>query len=281
MDDQLRDAEHCAHLAAERSGVRVTALAGVAAARAGAELLNRVWAAEEAEPVATTALLRAYEYSGNYVSGAFRGGRLVAAAVGFLGVSGFLHSDVVGVAPQERGTGVGFALKLDQRAWALRHGLAEVRWTFDPLLRRNAHFNLRRLGARAVRYLPDFYGPMSDGLNAFEETDRLAVHWRLGTGRVRAAARREPPAATAASLTEAAAGAAVVVADDGAVRVPPPHARARLVAVPADVEQLRGRDRRAAARWRLVVREALTGAAAEGFRIADFTPAGSYLLIRD
>jgi len=33
-----------------------------------------------------------------------------------------------------------------------------IAWTYDPLIRRNAYFNLVKLGARPVEYLRNFYG---------------------------------------------------------------------------------------------------------------------------
>ena len=59
-----------------------------------------------------------------------------------------------------RGSSVGFALKQHQRAWALQRGLSRITWTFDPLVRRNAYFNLVKLGATAVAFHRDFYGSM-------------------------------------------------------------------------------------------------------------------------
>ena len=52
-------------------------------------------------------------------------------------------------------------------------------WTFDPLVRANARFNLVKLGAVAVAYLTDFYGEMQDGINAGDRSDRCAVKWEL------------------------------------------------------------------------------------------------------
>ncbi|MCB0998592.1 MAG: hypothetical protein KDB40_04785 [Acidimicrobiales bacterium] len=107
------------------------------------------------------------------------------AAVGFaLGFLGWergvhLHSHQVGVVPELRSAGVGFALKLGQRAQALRHGVTEMRWTFDPMLRSNAHFNLVRLGARPVAFFPHCYGDRRDAFNTGDRTDRLEVAWRL------------------------------------------------------------------------------------------------------
>ena len=52
-------------------------------------------------------------------------------------------------------------------------------WTFDPFVRRNAWFNLHRLGAEVVELVPDFYGEMRDGINAGLASDRFVVRWDL------------------------------------------------------------------------------------------------------
>jgi predicted GNAT superfamily acetyltransferase len=54
-----------------------------------------------------------------------------------------------------------------------------VRWTYDPLLARNAHFNLQKLGAFADGFERDFYGEMDDQLNRGDRSDRFTVRWEL------------------------------------------------------------------------------------------------------
>ena len=109
----------------------------------------------------TLELLRAFTKAGNYVGGAFDGGRLVGACVGFFHAPAedALHSHIAGVAPGLTGRNVGFALKLHQRAWALLRGVSEIAWTFDPLVSRNAYFNLVKLGAPAGRVPPELLRP--------------------------------------------------------------------------------------------------------------------------
>ena len=98
--------------------------------------------------------------------------------VGFvLGFGGFsegphLHSHMLATLPERQSGGVGYALKLAQRAAALEAGLDEIRWTYDPLLARNAWFNLMKLGAAGKAFLPDFYGEMTDLLNAGDRSGR-------------------------------------------------------------------------------------------------------------
>src|ERR687886_297223 len=113
------------------------------------------------------------------VAAAITGTRLVAASAGFFTAPPecALHSHITGVAPTDAHRGIGFALKLHQRAWALARGVRLVVWTFDPLVARNAWFNLAKLGALPTAYLESFYGAMSDGINAGEESDRVLVDW--------------------------------------------------------------------------------------------------------
>ena len=92
------------------------------------------------------------------------------------------------MAPGLTGRHVGFALKLHQRAWALLRGVSEIAWTFDPLVSRNAYFNLVKLGAQPAEYLPNFYGTMLDTINGDDDSDRLLVRWRLRSPHVVAAA---------------------------------------------------------------------------------------------
>lgn len=107
--------------------------------------------------------------------------RPVGFALGWLGWDGgvHFHSHQVGVRAGLRGGGVGYALKLAQRAHCLEHGVAEMRWTFDPMLMSNARFNLGRLGASATAFIEHCYGDRRDAFNTGERTDRLEVSWRL------------------------------------------------------------------------------------------------------
>lgn len=239
---------------------------------AGAEaLFAATW---PGQPPVTAGLLKALVHAGGYVSGAYAGGELVGAAAAFLADHDgpALHSHLAAVTPAARGLGVGLALKLHQRDWAAARGLRVVTWTFDPLVRRNAWFNLAKLGATAQEYLPDFYGPMDDGINDGDASDRLLAVW---------------PTAGAASggprdgESDGGAGAWVpVLAEVGGRPVAtsrPPSATRLTVATPPDVEALRRSDPALARTWRRAVREALAPLLDDG-RITGFTRGGSYLV---
>ena len=149
---------------------------------------------------------------------------LLGATLGFLGWSGgvHVHSHMNAVDPSARGRGIGVALKLRQRAVCLAHGVTEVRWTYDPLIRRNARMNLVRLGAEVVAFLPDFYGELRDAISGGDRSDRFEVRWRLDSPRTLRAIDRMPQPSWRAE------GGLSLVADFEHVRAEDPEVAARL-----------------------------------------------------
>jgi predicted GNAT superfamily acetyltransferase len=245
--------------------------------KAAQRLFEEIWRPAEGDPPPMTAeLLRALAHAGSYVAGAFAGTRLVGASAGFFtapadpgpragphpGPRLGLHSHITGVAPGGQHRGVGFALKVHQRAWALARGITVVAWTFDPLVARNAWFNLAKLGARPTTYLEDFYGPMTDAINAGVASDRLLVGWRLDDPAVAAACagrpRQPPPVKAEAALT---------VGPELEPVAHRPDTPAVTVALPPELEALDPGQRRA---WRQAVREALGGRLAAGSAVTGF-----------
>ncbi len=140
---------------------------------------GEVWGGTASDMVSSDFLM-ALAHVGGYVAGSFLDERMVGCSFGMLARHGgawCLHSHITGVVPALQNSGLGARLKMHQHAWARAHGLVAITWTFDPLVRRNGWFNLRRLGARAVEYHVDFYGALNDDINGSEETDRLMAWW--------------------------------------------------------------------------------------------------------
>lgn len=184
-----------ADAAADAAGVVVRSAHALEDYAAITQLLDDTWGRGTGPD---SSFIQAVAHAGNTVVVATRGNDTVGALVGVLGWNDGLHvhSHVAAVRPDARG-GVGFALKLAQRALALDHGVTEVRWTFDPLIRRNAHLNLEKLGATVRAYLPDFYGVLDDAISGSDATDRFEVSWQLDSPEVaetidRALARAAP-----------------------------------------------------------------------------------------
>lgn len=286
--------------AARRAGVRIRPLATIDEMAAACRLLDDVW---EIPPGETSevrpSLLRALEHAGNYLVAAHltdgpRRGEMVAASVAFFGspVGRSLHSHITGVRPGA-GRGIGAAVKWHQRAWAIERGLSTITWTYDPLIARNSYFNVCRLGARPERYHVDFYGPMDDGPNRGQPTDRVDAVWDLHAGTTTAAASRVavdgPAGPRVADLLAEGAAVLLSVGPDGepvAGDVPVTGddpvdggAGVRLIGIPPDIEALRHRDRAAALRWRHALRDVLGPAlAGDRLRVTGFAKPGWYVL---
>ena len=170
-------------------------------------LESRVWGAS-GELVAVNMLVATISEGGMAI-GAFDGDRLVGSVYGFAtDQSHVLHSHYLAVDPDYRRTGLGVALKHQQREWCLANGRTAMRWTFDPLQLGNAHLNLRSLGAVGSHYHPNFYGPMG-GINGGLPSDRLVVEWDLVGQRFAGKESREVavPPVTAEEIAAAAPAA--------------------------------------------------------------------------
>jgi predicted GNAT superfamily acetyltransferase len=263
-------AERDALAAADASGVRVVELRDLAGFQLAVDLFESVWGSAPMN----RDMLRALGKAGNYVSGAFRGDLLVGACAAFFGPPGgaAMHSHVAAVAPGQHGRHVGFAVKLHQRAWALRRGVTRITWTYDPLVHRNAYFNLAKLGATAAAYLVNFYGPMHDAINGDDESDRLLVDWDL----------LAPPGATATpdleTLRAQGAVTGLSMDDQGNPVVGSTAGPVVLVGVPPEVETLRRADPAAARAWRYALRTVLGGLLADGGRVTGFARSGWYVV---
>jgi len=267
---------------ARAAGVSVREAADLADLEDVVRLFATIWG-RDANPPMTLELLRAFTKAGNYVAGAFADDRLVGACVGFFHAPAedALHSHIAGVATGMTGRNIGFALKLHQRSWALQRGVSQIAWTFDPLVSRNAYFNLVKLAAQPAEYLPNFYGTMLDTINGDDDSDRLLVRWRLREPAVVAACAGRHSQVQVADELARGATVGLGIDPDGAPLPGDLDGETVLVAVPRDIGALRSTDPALAARWRVSVREALSALVADGGRIDGFDRAGCYVIRRD
>jgi predicted GNAT superfamily acetyltransferase len=224
------EVRHCATLAEYEECVRIEHI---------------TWGEEIAVP---SAIFVVAHHTGGQVLGAFdavSGGASSTQMVGFtLALAGvhagapFLHSHMTAVLTEFRDRGVGRRLKLFQRQDALKRGIDFIEWTFDPLEFRNAHFNFVRLGAVARRFLPDCYGVTASPLHAGLPTDRLVAEWRLDSQRVKS-----------------------ILADDPM----PLKGAAVRIGLPANLSEIRARDRAAAAQVQAEARQQFQKWFAKGY----------------
>jgi len=287
-DSDTLAARDCADRSAEKAGVRVLTAESLADVRAVREVIDGVFEPEPGGSEVSVELLWALAYTGQYVVLAqdqqAPDSLAIGACLGFFQGphERALHSHAAAVRRPARGRHVGWSMKLHQRAWALEHGLTSITWTFDPLIRRNAWFNLAKLGVRPIDYKVDFYGSVSDAANAGDETDRFLVTWPLHDERVHAACSgtslvappaRELSAQGVPRLLEVGIG-------DGPVRpVAQPRVRSSgLVQIPPDIESVRRSDPGLAQRWRQDLREVLVSATELGLGVTGVGRDGWYVL---
>jgi predicted GNAT superfamily acetyltransferase len=222
------------------------------------------------EDIVPAIVLLVSQKVGGIAAGAFdREGTLLGCVVGFTGVRDGrpVHwSHLLAVRPEARDRGIGRRLKRYQRSRLRAMGIQTMYWTFDPLVARNAHLNLVRLGAAVEAYVPDFYAAVAESpVDRAIGTDRLVVRWDLG----RAARRRAAgfPAARAIPVVASVPGAGGV-----AIPVARPLAPARWVrvAIPPDIHGLRDSDAGQASRWRQITRRAFLHYLSRGYRVVSF-----------
>ncbi len=231
----VTDPWELAQAAAGTAGVKLRALTSVDDGDAVARVIAATWGGQHLD----REVIKALGVSGNAVWGAEAEGEVVGFVLGWAGVDDdglHVHSHMLASLPDRRHRGVGYALKLAQRAQALDQGIDVVRWTFDPMVARNAWFNAGKLGTVSDRFVRDFYGVMTDALNAGDRTDRLVTRWDLG---------REP----------------------GPRELP---SDAPVVAVPADHHGSRGADPEVARRQRDEVAASIEALMADGYVVAGF-----------
>ncbi|TLP79966.1 hypothetical protein [Nesterenkonia sphaerica] len=280
--DAVAQAQHQALQAAQAAGVVVESLHTPEQMQRAAEVLAEIWApGGRGEAPVEAGLLVALEHAGNYVAGAYAGKDLIGATVGFFGAPDartgrmhMMHSHIAGVLPSRARSGVGVAMKLHQRGWCLERGVTVMEWTFDPLIVRNARFNLHKLGAGLSEYLPQFYGEMRDGINAGQGSDRALIQWNL------LAPEPAPELTPQLMLLEPDDDAAPrLTAGEDAVAS---AAAAGLVGlrVPSDMMQLRTERPALAARWRTALRETMAPLMRAGWVVASVRADGTYVLSR-
>jgi predicted GNAT superfamily acetyltransferase len=132
-------------------------------------------------------LLRAIADNGGLVLGAFQGEKMIGILLSFTGFNGgriYHYSHQAGVLAEYRDKGVGFMLKMTQRSEVIKMGLDLIIWTFNPLMARNAFFNVGKLGAIVRCYMRNYYGLMNDELNRGIPTDRVIAEWWINNKRV-------------------------------------------------------------------------------------------------
>jgi predicted GNAT superfamily acetyltransferase len=261
----------------QRAAAAAASAAGVTIIEAGrrgrlgevAALLGEVWQSEPGREPFTPDLLRVIAHGAGSILIAEDSQEVVGAAVAIFCSPASRRAYSLIAAARTSDRGVGYALKLAQRDWAMREGATSIMWTFDPLLRRNARFNLVKLRAVAEEYLVDFHGRLDDGINGSDETDRLTAVWCLTGTRQPARPAYLAAAQPCGEVERLGPDGEPLLRRDGAVL---------WCRIPEDIVALRHQEPALAAAWRVAVREAFTTAFADGLVATAITRDGWYRL---
>ena len=244
------------------------------------DLQREAWGFSDLDIVPAATFI-ATRWAGGLVLGAFDRDRMIGFAYGFPAYEdgrASIHSHMLAVKPEYRNAQAGFYLKLAQRDFALRKGIDEITWTFDPLQSLNAHLNFAKLGVISRRYIVNFYGETtSSPLHQGFGTDRLWVRWLLTSDRVRE--RVEPDRQAMRSSDPAfdldyQRQSALVSNEEGLPRLADFGAALSnkhcLIEIPHDITSIKERDPDRGRVWREATRAAFLAGLEAGFTVQDF-----------
>lgn len=252
------------------------------------DLQRVVWPGSETEIVPTHLLITSV-HNGGLVVGAFLDDQLVGFVFGFPGIEFTPDgprpkhcSHMLGIHPDQRDSGIGFALKRAQWQMVRHQGLDHITWTYDPLLSRNAYLNIAKLGAVCNTYRRSEYGDLRDGLNAGLPSDRFQVDWWIHTRRVERRLGKRPRRPLKLENFSKAALQPLYSPRNldapgpaGRWLRPPEHfsplnGKLTLAEIPSDFMALKDADFALARDWRFFVRELFETAFSEGYIATDF-----------
>jgi predicted GNAT superfamily acetyltransferase len=262
------------------------------------ELQRAVWIGSETDVVPLPVLITAV-HNGGLVLGAFIEEKIIGFVLGIPGLETTPDgprpkhcSYMMGIHPDHRDDGAGFALKRAQWQMVRHQGLDHITWTYDPLMSRNAYLNIAKLGAVCTTYRQAEYGEMRDGLNAGLPSDRFQVDWWINTRRVESRlGKRSRPTLKLNHVARSGMHpfySPQVLTDN--LPHPPEHVpafedRLLLAEIPGDFLALKAKDFGLARDWRFFTRELFETAFAKNYIITDFifdkgegNPRGLYVL---
>ena len=241
------------------------------------DLEHAVWGYTDSADTVTVPVFIFTVKRGATLIGAFDADdRMVGFAYAVVGMKDgrpMLWSHMTGVLPDYRG-GLGYRLKLEQRARALAQGYELIEWTFDPMQAMNAHLNFAKLGGVVEEYAENFYGESTSALHRGTPTDRLVVSWRIGEPHV--VRRLEQTSGLQARSHEVEeAPVANVTAIDGEWRVVKSLdlsvvERRVWIEIPTGFTQMQQQAPERALQWRLHVRQMFQAYFARGYRAVEF-----------
>jgi chorismate synthase len=242
------------------------------------ELQKEYWGEDADNLVPGHMLLSLAAYSG-LILGAYEGDSdtLVGGSIGFIGTKAnpdereaaaeqlVVMSKRAIVSANHQGKGIGEALKRKQYDIAAAYNIKLVIWTFDPLLSRNAYFNLHKLGAVGQQFILDPYASVTSANAASMSGDRIVAHWWVRHPHVTERGKRAYH--EAAQINQTAMHNGLLTPTD--LHDVDAAQTARLQ-IPADFADLQAADAGLAQAWRSHVRQGFQHMMQAGYIVTDF-----------
>ncbi|MCD8511236.1 MAG: GNAT family N-acetyltransferase [Bacillus sp. (in: Bacteria)] len=204
-------------------------------------------------------------HNGGMVIGAYDEAELVGFVYGFPGYKdkvNFLVSHMMAVLPNYRNDGIGEKLKHEQRKWAQQNGYTKIRWTYDSLESRNGYLNLHKLKGYVHTYIRAYYGELKDDINNGLPSDRFEVEWDITDDRVKETSY--PPSIT--KLVEGKSESGIVTPMVNKLAL---EEDLYLVAVPANIHELKSTSIDMSMKWRFAHRQAFEKLFAHNYMVMD------------
>ncbi len=243
------------------------------------DLEIQVWGLPPRDAVPSN-LLHTMVHNGSLSVGAYYGTQLVGMSLMFPTSKSErkrLWSHMAGVDPNFQGKGIGFEIKQYQRNWALKNGYSEICWTFDPLQRGNANFNLHVLGGTTSTYHVNYYGEMTDGINAGLPSDRVEVVWNLKNARVKRLALKKEISNVLIPKKFSDNNFLLEAQNDSpALQELSLEHKNYLVEIPRNINSVKHASTDSALAWRIALRTALQTAFQAGYVASDFVEIGGH-----
>ena len=238
------------------------------------ELQERTWGNNFSECV-PPAILMIGQKIGGVTAGAFnKKDEMLGFVFGLTGIKNGQPanwSHMLAVRKDVRGQGIGRKLKLFQRDLLLEQKVETVYWTYDPLVAKNAHINLNKLGVKIDEYVPDMYGEdTGSDLHRGLGMDRFIVKWSIKEKQVEKAI-----AGNLVTVDESSKSAPVVNTEMAGDTVNPvqkelPQVTAVRIEIPCDIEITQKNDLSLASKWRDNTRRAFVWYLEKDHRVKGF-----------
>ena len=204
------------------------------------EVQRSAWGFQDVDimaPHLLRAMTKKVPESPGIVLGAFKGDELVGNTLGWpLVEPNHFYLYAIGVKKGCQCQNVGTKLMFELRKLCIERGFETIEWTYDPYLGLNANIFIRKCGAKATRFIPNYYGSTLRGApHKHLPNDRFLTEWELLSKRVGEREKGKYPVEAIQDIIEAANLIKDDFVDSEKVYVEFPENKTHYVGIPGDM----------------------------------------------